>query len=80
MRYGCESRNLNIAKPLHADACHKYASSCRAMCTKQCQNHFQVVAVLKKEVTKTHNDSEQEEIGGYRQVCTCAIIYTKCKL
>lgn len=28
----------------------------------------QVVAVLKKEVTKTHNDSEHEDIGGYRQV------------
>jgi len=31
--------------------------------------HFlQVVAVLKKEVTKTHNESEHEDIGGYRQV------------
>jgi len=39
--------------------------------------NFQVVAVLKKEVIKTHNDSEQEEIGGYRQVCTHMIIYTK---
>lgn len=28
----------------------------------------QVVAVLKKEVTKTHNESEHEDIGGYRQV------------
>ena len=24
--------------------------------------------MLKKEVTKTHNDSEHEDIGGYRQV------------
>ena len=45
-------------------------------CTEWCQINFQVVAVLKKEVTKTHNDSEQEEIGGYRQVITCMIIYT----
>lgn len=35
----------------------------------ECLNNFQqVVAVLKKEVTKTHNESEHEDIGGYRQV------------
>ena len=45
--------------------------------TKKWKMNFQVVAVLKKEVIKTHNDSEQEEIGGYRQVCTHMIIYTK---
>ena len=35
----------------------------------ECLNNLQqVVAVLKKEVTKTHNESEHEDIGGYRQV------------
>ncbi|KAL9984992.1 hypothetical protein ACROYT_G007343 [Oculina patagonica] len=42
------------------------------------RNIHEVVAVLKKEVTKTHNDNEQEEIGGYRQMLvrtlhTCSV-------
>ncbi|KAK2572891.1 Coatomer subunit beta [Acropora cervicornis] len=42
------------------------------------RNIHEVVAVLKKEVTKTHNESEHEDIGGYRQMLvrtlhTCSV-------
>lgn len=42
------------------------------------RNIHEVVAVLKKEVTKTHNDSEHEDVGGYRQMLvrtlhTCSV-------